>query len=130
MPDQRRVLLVDDEPHVRNVMQLKLRAAGYETQTASDGEDGFAAAKEFAPDLIISDYQMPRLNGLEMCRRLGADDALRKIPILHLTSREFEIGDKEKAGTNIKAVRDKPFSPKNILKLVEEILAGTKPRGS
>lgn len=118
-----KILLVDDEPHVRHIMDLKLKAAGYSVATASDGAEGLQVASEFLPDLIISDYQMPQLNGLDMCRQLGADPILKQIPILLLTSREFEIGPTQLAGTNIKAVRDKPFSPKAILKLVQEILA-------
>ena len=118
-----KVLLVDDEPHVRHIMRLKLESAGYTVQTASDGAEGFRTAGDFQPNLIISDYQMPQMNGLEMCRALGADPSSKGIPILLLTSREFEIGPVQLAGTNVKAVRDKPFSPKAILKLVEEILA-------
>ena len=119
----RRVMLVDDEVHVRDVLQLKLRAAGYVTATACDGAEGLGCAAEFQPHLIVSDYQMPRLNGLEMCRRLATDSILHDVPILLLTSREFEIGPAQTTGTNIRAVRDKPFSPKAIVKLVGELLA-------
>src|SRR4051812_16108178 len=111
MPDApRKILLVDDEPHVRNVMQLKLRTAGYTVETASDGEEGLITAAEFMPDLVISDFQMPRVDGLEMCRRLHADPKLSKVPVILVTSREFEITDKELANTSIRAVKDKPFS--------------------
>jgi CheY-like chemotaxis protein len=121
-PGGKKVLLVDDEPHVRHIMRLKLESTGYTVQTASDGAEGARTADEFNPDLIISDYQMPQMNGLEMCRALGAHETHKHIPILLLTSREFEIGPVQLAGTNVKAVRDKPFSPKAILKLVEELL--------
>ena len=120
---EKKILLVDDEVHVRSVMQLKLRANGYLVETASNGQEGLHTAGEFRPDLIISDYQMPMMNGLEMCRGLYADPALKDIPVLLLTSREFEMDAAKLAGTNIKAVRDKPFSPKAILKLVGELLA-------
>ena len=123
----RKILLVDDEVHVRSIMQLKLRGAGYTVETASYGAEGLSTAGEFRPDLMISDFQMPQMNGLEMCRALFKDAKLKTIPIILLTSREFEMTPDRLADTNIKAVRDKPFSPKAILKLVGEILqtAGT-----
>lgn len=120
---EKKILLVDDEVHVRSVMQLKLRANGYIVETASNGQEGLRTAGEFRPNLIISDYQMPTMDGLTMCRALFADPALKDIPVLLLTSREFEMDAAKLAGTNIKAVRDKPFSPKAILKLVGELLA-------
>lgn len=107
-------------------MQLKLRSAGYSVETASDGAEGLHLAGELTPDLIISDFQMPQMDGLEMCRGIFADPGLKHIPIILLTSREFEMDSERLAGTNIKAVRDKPFSPKAILKLVEEILSQPK----
>lgn len=120
---EKKILLVDDEVHVRSIMQLKLRANGYTVETASDGEEGLRAAADFQPNLIISDFQMPVMDGLEMCRRLHADAVLGRIPVLLLTSREFEMDTERLAGTSIRAVRDKPFSPRAILKLVEELLA-------
>jgi len=119
----KRVLLVDDEAHVRSVMQLKLHTAGYWVETASEGEDGLRVAGDFRPHLIISDYQLPAMDGLEMCRRLRADAVLGNVPVLLLTSREFEMSPDRLAGTNIMAVRDKPFSPREILKLVGNLLA-------
>lgn len=121
-PAAKKILLVDDEVHVRSVMQLKLRGAGYTVETASDGADGLRVAAEFEPDLIISDYQMPQMDGLAMCRALAADAKLRGVPVLLVTSREFEMDAAKLSGTNVRAVRDKPFSPKAIIKLVAELL--------
>ena len=61
-----KVLLVDDEPHIPMVVGRKLSSAGYEVITASDGEEGLAAANEFGPDLIITDLQMPYMSGAEL----------------------------------------------------------------
>jgi CheY-like chemotaxis protein len=74
------------------------------------------------PDLVVSDMQMPRCTGLEMCRKLARDAATRNIPIIMVTSREFEIGPQETAGTNVRAVIGKPFSPTELLKLVQQHL--------
>ncbi len=116
------VLLVDDEPHIRNVMAFKLKKQGVNVLTAENGMEGFETARQMQPDLVVSDMQMPRCTGLEMCRKLAGDDATVKIPIIMVTSREFEIGPKETAGTNVRAVIGKPFSPTELLKLVQQHL--------
>ncbi|MFN2530047.1 MAG: response regulator [Pyrinomonadaceae bacterium] len=76
------VLVVNDFPEQLNLMGGLLRKAGYSVFTAEDGVAAFNLAKENRPDLVISDVSMPRMNGLEFCRRLRADDELRSIPIL------------------------------------------------
>jgi two-component system phosphate regulon response regulator PhoB len=121
------VLLVDDEPHIRNVMSFKLRKRGLNVLTAENGLDGFDLARQMQPDLVVSDMQMPRCTGLEMCRMLAGDNATVRIPIIMVTSREFEIGAEETAGTNVRAVIGKPFSPTELLKLVEQHLPVPKP---
>jgi CheY-like chemotaxis protein len=126
MTQSKRILLADDEPHVRHVMAHKLKKDGYQTVMASDGEEAFAAAKEHRPDLVISDFKMPRLDGLGLCRKLADDPATRDIPIILVTSRDFEIGPAQIDGTAVRRVLNKPFSPNEILRLVREILS---PRG-
>src|SRR5690348_16427171 len=86
------VLLVDDEPHIRNVMSFKLKKQGLNVLTAENGMEGFETARRMQPDLVVSDTQIPRCTGLEMCHKLAHDDATVKIPIIMVTSREFEIG--------------------------------------
>lgn len=119
---QRTILLVDDEPHVRYIMALNLRKAGYHVETASDGEEGARAAAEIKPDLILSDFQMPRANGLQMCRALATNPITRAIPVVMLTSRDFDITPEQTAGTGIRAVRNKPFSPRDILTVIAGVL--------
>src|SRR5882724_5854276 len=76
------ILIVNDVPEHLELMHILLRKAGYAVLTAEDGYEGFNLAKEEHPDLVISDVSMPRVNGLEFCRLLRADDELRSIPIL------------------------------------------------
>ena len=76
------ILIVNDVPEHLELMNILLRKAGYSVLTAEDGYEGFNLAKEEHPDLVISDVSMPRVNGLEFCRLLRADDELRSIPIL------------------------------------------------
>jgi CheY-like chemotaxis protein len=118
-----RILVVDDEPHIVQVVSLKLRNAGYEVLTAADGEEAFDVAREAMPHLIITDFQMPYLTGLELCRALANDEKTRAIPVIILTARGYALdqGDLAVVG-NIRDVVGKPFSPRAILEQIERIL--------
>ena len=122
MADRRRVLVVDDEAHIVHVVSLKLQNAGFEVITAADGEEGLALATAQLPDLIVTDYQMPFVSGLEMCTRLRQQPQTAHIPALMLTARGFSIPPQELAATNIKHVLSKPFSPRDILARVQELI--------
>jgi len=119
-----RVLVVDDEAHIVHVVSLKLQNAGYEVITAGDGEEGLSLAGSAMPDLIITDYQMPYLSGLEMCTKLREQPATSRIPALMLTARGFSIPPEQLEQTNIRMVLSKPFSPRDILSKVQELIAG------
>jgi class 3 adenylate cyclase/CheY-like chemotaxis protein len=82
-----RILVVDDSEANRDIIVARLRAQGYETAEAADGEQGLAAVDACAPDLILLDVAMPKLNGLEVCRRLKGDDRRPFTPIILLTAR-------------------------------------------
>ena len=118
-----KILLTDDEAHVRHVMKYKLQRAGHAVLTAVNGEDALERARRALPDLIISDHQMPVMTGLELCRSLFAGAATRHIPVILVTSREFEIGPPETRGTNVRRVLSKPFSPNALVAAVGEVLA-------
>ncbi len=122
MSDKKLILVVDDESHILHVVCLKLKNAGYETITASDGEEGYNLAMEHRPDLIITDYQMPFMSGLEMCGKLCSDLGDEKIPAIMLTARGFSLSDDDIARVNILEVMSKPFSPREVLSLTKNIL--------
>ena len=84
-PPPGRILVVDDEPAYRHIIARRLTANGYEVLEAGDGEEGLAAVRSHVPDLILLDVIMPRLNGLEVCRRLKGDAMIPFIPIILLT---------------------------------------------
>lgn len=115
-----RILIVDDEAHILHVLSLKLRNAGYEVITAPDGEEGFEIASTELPDLIITDYQMPFMTGLELCHALADQKTTAKIPVLILTARGHALDDQDLKIGNVKHVLSKPFSPKAVLQLVEK----------
>lgn len=120
------VLLVDDEPHIPMVVGRKLKAAGFEVITASDGEEGLAAAQESKPDVIITDLQMPFMSGAELAEALRADEKLRDIPVVLLTARGYVLPEEEQKAPNIKRFLSKPFSVHQILEVVEQLLGDSE----
>jgi CheY-like chemotaxis protein len=116
------ILVADDESHILHVVSLKLRNAGYKVITARDGLEALQLAQQEKPDLLITDYHMPELSGLELCQRLKQDEQTRGIPTVMLTARGYHLdaADTEKSG--ILRMLSKPFSPRNLLSTVNEIL--------
>ncbi|MBI1367435.1 MAG: response regulator [Planctomycetes bacterium] len=120
--DKKRILVVDDESHILNVLSLKLQNAGYDVVTAADGEEGYDLAMQTTPDLIITDFQMPFLTGLELCEKLKQTPATQSTPALMLTARGYSLTQKDLEGTNIVGVLSKPFSPRDVLAKVQELV--------
>ena len=81
------ILIVDDNPDNLDILQTRLARHGYEILTARDGEEALAAARESRPDLILLDIMMPKLDGIEVCRRLKADPSLPFMPIIMVTAK-------------------------------------------
>ena len=81
------ILIVDDNPTNLDILQARLAAHNYEILTAKDGEAGLAMAKEKKPDLILLDIMMPKMDGIEVCRRLRADPSLPFMPIIMVTAK-------------------------------------------
>ncbi|MHC4996716.1 MAG: response regulator [Planctomycetota bacterium] len=116
------VLVVDDETHILHIVSLKLRNAGYTVETALDGEEAYAIALEREPDLVITDFQMPYMTGLELCRRLRQDAVTAETPVLMLTARGFNLHHEDLSQTNIVGVLSKPFSPREVLAKVNQLV--------
>jgi two-component system chemotaxis response regulator CheY len=115
------ILVVDDEAHIVRVVAFKLRAAGFEVIEAFDGEEAWSHLRNHAVDLVLTDQQMPVLDGIGLARRIAADERLSGIPVVMLTARGFRLDPEEFAGSGIIEMLDKPFSPRV---LVERIRAG------
>ncbi len=113
------ILITDDDPHIRELLRFALTKAGMTVREAEDGEAALAMVAQDAPDLIILDINMPRMDGLEVCRRLRA---LGTLPILFLSSRDDEIDrvlGLELGGDDYVT---KPFSPREVVARVNAIL--------
>ena len=120
--DKKKVLVVDDEIHIVHIVAIKLRNNGYEVVSAENGQQGFELACEEMPDIIITDFQMPVLNGLEFVRKLRENEKTSDIPVVMLTARGFSIEDEQKKQLNISECLSKPFSPRELLMNIEDIL--------
>ncbi len=119
---QRKALVVDDEIHIVQVVAIKLRNNGFDVTTAENGAIGLELAGEIEPDVIITDFQMPVMTGLEMVENLRKQESTQDIPVIMLTARGFAIEEEQREALNISASLSKPFSPREVLKTIEETL--------
>lgn len=120
------ILVADDESHILHVVSLKLRNAGYRVLTARDGQEALEIATNEQPNLLITDYHMPQLSGIELCQRLKSDPATAAIPAIMLTARGYSLEDSDTQSSGILRMLSKPFSPRELLATVEEILGVRK----
>ena len=116
------ILVVDDEPPIRYMLDLKLRQTGFSVICAGNGQDGYELACEHRPNLVVSDYQMPVLDGLEFCQQLAANPDTAGIPVIMLTARSHKVPPAELALTGIKCFLDKPFSTRHLIAQINELL--------
>ena len=114
-----KVLIVDDEPNIREVVGLYLRRDGHTVVSATDGEEALEAFRESEPDLVVLDLMLPKISGLEVCRRMRAD---RRVPLIMLTAR----GEEEERIVGLSLGADdyvvKPFSPRELAARVAAVL--------
>ena len=118
-PAHKSVLIVDDDPQIREVLEVALGQGGFQTLTASDGAEGVRLARARKPDLIVLDIGLPEMDGFAVCREVRRDS---EVPILFLTARNDEIDRVlgfELGGDDYVA---KPFSPRELLGRVRAIL--------
>ena len=117
-----KILVVDDETHILHVVSMKLRNAGFEVVCAQDGEEAYELALRERPDVIITDFQMPFMTGLELCQKLRENDSTADIPALMLTARGFSLSEEDLSHTRIRTVLSKPFSPREVLEQVQQLI--------
>jgi two-component system, OmpR family, response regulator len=124
------ILIVDDDPHIRQLLAYALDRAGLATREAEDGEAALASVEAEPPDLVLLDINMPRLNGIEVCRRLRGPGAPGggDLPILFLSSRDDEIDRVLGIELGADDYVVKPFSPREVTARVQAILRRTQPR--
>ena len=123
---KKKILVVDDEPDIVNMLKMRLEASGYEVIIAGDGNTAYNKAKSDSPDLIILDLMLPDMDGYQVCRLLKFDVKYQRIPIIMLTAKS-QKEDKtwgEKAGADFYLT--KPFEPQELLDKIQELLSRIK----
>ncbi len=118
----KRILIVDDEVQLVEMVKMRLEAAGYETISAYDGQDGFDKAKRDKPDLIILDLMLPKMDGYKVCGLLKNDARYSKIPIIMFTARVQEEDVRLGKDLGAEEYVTKPFDPKVLLSKIKELL--------
>lgn len=118
-----KILVVEDDPVVRELIEFKLSSAGHDVHLEADGQAGLDAAKARKPDLIILDWMMPKLTGIQVCEAIRADATIADTAVLLLTARaqESDVEAGFAAGANDYLL--KPFSPRELLSRVEALAA-------
>ncbi|MFB0525151.1 MAG: response regulator [Phycisphaerae bacterium] len=119
---EKKVLVVDDEIHIIHVVAIKLRNNSYEVISADNGAQAFELACEEKPDVIVTDFQMPGMTGLQLVEKLRQCEQTRDIPVILLTARNFVISQQQQKELQISQCLSKPFSPKELLGNIEDIL--------
>jgi DNA-binding response OmpR family regulator len=114
-----KILVVDDEPNIREVVSLYLRRDGHSVISAADGEEALRLYRQSQPDLVVLDLMLPKVSGLEVCRRIQADE---RVPVVMLTARGEEEDRIVGLGIGADDYVVKPFSPRELAARVEAVL--------
>ncbi|OGR82184.1 MAG: hypothetical protein A2901_04240 [Elusimicrobia bacterium RIFCSPLOWO2_01_FULL_54_10] len=122
-----RILVADDEIHIRTLLKITLEMVGYEVDVAADGQEALERIAVQVPDLILLDIKMPKLNGWQVCEKIKNDDKTRSVPIIMVTAfgqkearqRSFDLGADE--------FISKPFETPALLDAVKKLLERPRP---
>lgn len=125
VPDAPLVLVIDDDVFIRELLELKFSKAGFEVQTAEDGEAGVAAALARTPDIVLVDWMMPRLSGPEVCERLRGEPRTAHVPMILLTAKAQEADMQAGFAAGADDYALKPFSPRELVARVNAALGRT-----
>jgi DNA-binding response OmpR family regulator len=118
----KRILAVDDEPHILRLVSFSLSSHGFEVLQATDGMSAITAAEAECPDLILMDVMMPLLNGYEACRRLKDNPKTKDIPVVMLSAKSQLAEQTEGISCGAEDYICKPFTPKDLVEKVTSLL--------
>jgi CheY-like chemotaxis protein len=119
---KRRILIVEDQPILSNMLKMRLEAHHYEVHTAGDGEEGIRKAYQQKPELILLDIMLPRIDGYQVCQRLKSDPRSQDIPIILLSGRTPQEIEEVGKRVGADAFFSKPFEAEELLKKIEELV--------
>jgi DNA-binding response OmpR family regulator len=118
----KKILVIEDEPDILKVMVFRLKKAGYDVTSAITGKEALGLMREKKPDLMLVDYRLPDMDGLEICRCVRADEALKKTPIIIISA---SGGGDLSSAIKAAAVDEyiiKPFNPEELLEKIKKYL--------
>ena len=118
----KKVLIVDDEPNILLSLGFLVQKAGYQTQTAEDGQSALDAVKAWQPDLILLDVNMPVMDGFEVCQRLRADQNQQSLKIIILTAKGRNIEKEKGLALGADDYITKPFSNASVVERINQLL--------
>ena len=118
----KKILIVDDEPDIIKITRYWLIKQGYEVLIVSNGQEGINAAREHKPDVIVMDYRMPVLNGIDACKILKQDETLKHIPIIFMTASSANITEEMLKQVGVDGYVSKPFDGEELLKKIERFV--------
>jgi DNA-binding response OmpR family regulator len=121
-----KILIAEDDEDIRELIVFKLNAAGFEACGVGDGESAIASAEEVLPDLVVLDWMMPRMNGLDACIELRKKPAFRTLPIILLTAKGQEVDIDRGFAAGVDDYIVKPFSPRELVHRIEALLSRTR----
>ena len=124
MENSKKILVIDDEAHIRRVLEVKLRNRGYQVVIAKNGEEGLHMIESQHPDVVITDIMMPHLDGKALCEKVNHVKEKQPFLTIVITARissEDRVWTKRLEDT---VFMEKPFSPSRIVEVVEEYLGG------
>lgn len=122
-----RILLIEDDPSLTELIHYNLEQEGFDITTSADGEDGLMRAEEDPPDLILLDWMLPNLSGIEICRRLRRNPATANVPVIMLTARAEEADRIRGLDTGADDYVTKPFSPRELIARIYAVLRRIRP---
>ncbi|HEX9696631.1 MAG TPA: response regulator [Actinomycetota bacterium] len=122
----KKVLVVDDDRVIQQLLVVNLELEGYDVDTASDGEQALEKIASVDPDIVLLDIMMPKYDGWEVCRRAKADPATAHIPIIFLSARAQDLDVRRGYEIGVAAYMTKPFDPLELMDVVKRVLAGER----
>ena len=121
---RKRVLIIEDYPHIAEVLRMRLESAGYEALVAYDGYTGLNMARRERPDLIILDIMLPKMDGYKVCRFLKFDARYRDIPVFVLTSRTKKSDEELSRAVGADEYFPKPYDPHKLMAKIRSYIGG------
>ena len=118
----KKILIIDDEIHIVELLRFNLENNGYKVDYSYDGFDGYLKTKEFQPDLILLDWMLPNISGIELLKKIRSDESLEQIPVILLTAKNMEEDKLEGLQDGADDYITKPFSVKEVLARITSVL--------